>query len=304
MIITNKVWIRSVVRGTRLSIIPVVILSVASYILDKYLIGDTYMFPAIIPTVLGTALAFFLGFNNDQAYDRWWEARKIWGTLVNSSRTWCRQILSFVRPLDKESNSEIDEIKKQFIYRHLAFLNMLKANLRETTNDAQKGFLSEEEFHRISTSSNMHNSILDIQLEKLNKIYRNGNIDGFQFLELNKMITSFCEEMGKSERIKHTVFPTTYQRYAIMFIWFFVIAITLATENMAGPWSMLYGVIIGEVFLITHSIGMSLLNPFDNIISGISLDQITRTIEINLLETLGETDIPLPIESVGGNYIM
>ncbi len=75
-------------------------------------------------------------------------------------------------------------------------------------------------------------------------------------------------------------------------------------EASLGLWSILIGFLVGTIFAITYSIGLALLNPFDPIISGIPLDQIARTIEINLLESLGETDIPNPLGDVDGKYIM
>ena len=83
-----------------------------------------------------------------------------------------------------------------------------------------------------------------------------------------------------------------------------MISTTFVITDMVGAWSILYGTLIGYIFLTTHAIGQTLLNPFEPIPTGISLDQITRTIEINLLETLGESEIPEPIKSVNNEYIM
>ena len=128
--------------------------------------------------------------------------------------------------------------------------------------------------------------------------------DGFRFSEMNKMLVNFSDEMGKSERIANTVFPTSYNFYNLIFIWFFIVFATLFTAQTAGSWSILAGTLIGYVFLTIHKIGLSLLNPFEDIPTGISLNQITRTIEINMLQTLKKNDIPSPIESVNGEYVM
>ena len=138
----------------------------------------------------------------------------------------------------------------------------------------------------------------------LNYLKLKGWIDGFKFIELNKMVISFCDEMGKSERIKNTVFPTTYIYYTRISIWFLIVTITFVFTDLVGPWSILFGVAVGYIFLIIHAIGLAILNPFEPTPAGISLDQITRTIEINLLETLGESKIPDPIKSVNNEYIM
>lgn len=121
---------------------------------------------------------------------------------------------------------------------------------------------------------------------------------------MNKMIVNFCDEMGMSERIKNTVFPTTYIFYTLLFIWFFIISNTIVLTDLVGVRAILIGIFVGYVLLVTPIIGLAILNPFEPKPLGISLDQITRTIEINLLETLGEKEIPKPVESVNDEYIM
>jgi putative membrane protein len=164
--------------------------------------------------------------------------------------------------------------------------------------------LNEKDKAYLATQSNKANALLNLQTEDLNDLYRTEIVDGFRFAELNKMLINFCDEMGKSERIANTVFPTTYNYYTKIFIWIFIVFVTMVTAQSIGAWSILAGTMIGYVFLTTHKIGLSLLNPFEEIASGIPLNQITRTIEINMLEALKEEHIPAPVKSVNGEYIM
>lgn len=268
----------------------------------RYFIPNDVEIPAIVPSILGTALAFFIGFNNNQSYDRWWEARKIWGALVNDSRTWTRQVLYFL-------NSDADKEKhlpllKRVIFRHISFLYALKQNLRKSTDNEYKKYISESDIAIVSSESNTPNALLSLQTKDLNELYDSNAIDGFKFIELNKMLINFSDEMGKSERISNTVFPTSYSFYNHIFVWIFIILVTLVTAQSLGAWSILAGTLIGYVFLTIHKIGQSLLNPFDNIPTGIPLNQITRTIEINMLQTLKEKVIPEQIKSVNSDYIM
>lgn len=304
MIISKKIYVSRILEGTWRSSIYVAATCAITYLLNEYLLKGSFELPAVVPTILGTALAFFIGFNNNQAYDRWWEGRKIWGALVNDSRTWARQIMEYTSITDKVDETELGKLKKKSIYRHIAFLYALKENLRGSNDKEYENYLSEEELISVEQKSNKQNAILDIQTKELQGFYSEGIIDGFKFMEMNKNIVRFCDEMGKAERIKNTVFPTTYPYYTNLFIWFFIISITLETANIVGAWSILIGMFLGYVFMTTHLIGRSLLNPFDQIIAGNPLNQITRIIEINLLETLGEKEIPKPIESVDDEYIM
>jgi ion channel-forming bestrophin family protein len=304
MIITRNIRIERIIRGTWKTSLLIIIVCVAAYIFNEYFLKHYFNFPPIVDAILGPALAFFIGFSNNQAYDRWWEARKIWGTLVNDSRTWARQVIFYTSaPTDRDS-TKISSVQKRAVYRHIAFLYALKDSLRGENKKEYRRYISGEESEVVERETNIHNAILSLQSKELNDMYKKSWLDGFGFIELNKMLISFSNEMGKSERIKNTVFPPTYSYYTLMFIWILVVSMTIVISNTIGAWSILFGVLIGYVFLTTHNIGQALLNPFEPIPTGVSLDQITRTIEINLLEAIGETEIPEPVKSVDNEYIM
>ena len=304
MIISKTIIFGRIVKGTWKSLFFLLLVCVAAYLFNEYILLHYIEFPTIVPAILGPALAFFIGFNNNQAYDRWWEARKIWGGLVNDSRTWARQLVQYASESDAELSNELNRVKKRAIYRHIAFLYALKDNLRGESKKDYRKYLSAEEINTVEQESNIHNAILSFQSKDLEYMKKSNWIDGFKFIELNKMIVRFCDGMGMSERIKNTVFPTLYSSYTRIFIWLFIISMTFVFSDLVGAWSIFFGVLVGYIYIVMHSIGLAILNPFEPVPSGISLDQITRTIEINLLETLGESDIPKPIKSVRNEYVM
>ncbi len=123
-------------------------------------------------------------------------------------------------------------------------------------------------------------------------------------MQLNQMLINFCDHMGKSERIANTFFPTTYNYYTRIFVWIFIICATLVTAETIGIWSVVFGTLIGYVFLTIHKIGVSLLNPFEMLPTGVPLNLISRTIEINLLEMLRDKDIPEQVKSVNDEYVL
>lgn len=305
MIITHNIQLRRLLKLTWKTDLFLVLSCTLAYIVEEYLLSDYIELPTMIPTLLGTALAFFIGFNNNQAYDRWWEARKIWGELVNDSRSWARGILHYCSVNDSADQLSLSQMQKLMIRRHLAFLYALKANLRkETDNTTYQKYLLEEEIQLVEKHSNIHNAILEQQTKDLENLAQGGMLDGFRFMEMNKLIVRLCDSMGKSERIKNTVFPTTYHYFTRLFIWIFVVLITFVCTQLVGAWSILLGWLIGFVFHSTHLIGLSLLNPFDPIPSGIPLNQITRTIEINLLQMMGDKEIPQPVQPIHNEYVM
>jgi putative membrane protein len=297
MIITKQIRLTRIIIGTWKNLLILILICTLAYFFDIYILKNFIEFPTIIPAILGPALAFFIGFNNNQAYDRWWEARKIWGALVNDSRTWARQIIYNTTANKHEEKNELIQTRRRTIYRHIAFLYSLKENLRGEDKKAYKKFLMPYEFKNVELESNIHNAILNEQSKDLEYMSKKGWIDGFRFKEMNRIIINFCDEMGMSERIKNTVFPSTYIFYTRLFIYFLIISVTFVSADLVGAWAI-------YVFLVTHIIGLAIINPFEPTPSGISLDEITRTIEINLLEMLGEKEIPKPTESVNNEYIM
>lgn len=298
MLLKQNIRLGEVISGTWKNMVFSVITCTFAYQINEIWLSKYFEFPTFVPALIGTALAFFIGFNNNQAYSRWWEARGVWGSLVNNSRSWARQIL-----FNTEGNSDT-ALKITMIKRHLAFIYALKAYLRNETDSYYTIFLSGSDLNQIRGHLNIPNAILSLQANDLQKLSNDKEIDGFRYLDLNKLITEFCDDMGRSERIRNTVFPTTYTYYSKNFIWIFIYAVTMAIGSAIGMWAIVFGTITGYIFFTIQSLGQTLVNPFERSPSALPLDQIARTIEINLLQMLGEKEIPKPVESVNGEYIL
>lgn len=302
MLISHNLHLVRILRYTWKVDILMVITCAVTYYIHEHLASAINIPPTLI-TLLGTAIAFFLGFNNNQAYDRWWEARIIWGALVNDSRSWARNLLQHTDEGNAGKN-ELLTITRRMILRQIGFIYSLKESLRGTKDKIYKKYLNEQDLLEVTQESNVSNAILTLQAADLELLSKNKSIDQFRFVQLNQIITSFTDSMGRCERIKNTVFPTAYVYFSKLFIWILVILATLVLSDTVGVWSILIGWIIGFVFHVTHQNGMSLMEPFDEVPTGIPLDQISRTIEINLLQMLGEKDIPPPVSPVNNEYIM
>lgn len=303
MIITQKISFFEILKLTWKARLQLLLLCTITFLSQRYVFDYALDISGILTTVLGTTLAFFIGFKNNQAYDRWWEARKIWGALVNDSRSWARSIISYCSS-KSENDETLETIKKKLIHRHIAFLYALKSKLRGSSDKEYHKYLSKDEISKVEKQSNIHNAILMNQSKDLEHLSKQGYIDGYRFIELNKLIVKFSDEMGMSERISNTVFPPAYHYFTKMFIWLLAVTVTLLSASTNGAWSILIGWIVAIIFLDTHMIGMYILNPFQPTKSSISLNQITRTIEINLLEMLDESDIPEPVKPINGKYVM
>lgn len=286
MLVRSNLPLNRIVSGTWRAGLIVLLTCVVAFAVDFYLLKKFFEFPAMVPTVLGTALAFFIGFNNNQAYGRWWEGRIIWGGLVNESRTWARLCVSLLGD---------DEVSRRFVRRQIAFIYALKDALRDAKDGTWRAFLPTTDVEVVAASRNRHNFILLQQARELRAVYAEKRIDGYQLLEFERTLSNITNEMGRAERIKSTVFPSTYNFYTYYFVFIFMFSATSVMASSIGAWSIVFGFLLGYVFLTIHIIGRLLLNPFENIPTGLALDQISRNIEINLLEMLGEKDLPAPI---------
>lgn len=265
------------------------------YVIDQYIFTKVVL-PIAYPSLMGTAIAFFIGFNNNQAYGRWWEARIIWGGLVNDSRSWARSLIAY------SSNQALAE---KMIRRHLSFLATLSTSLRKDEADlSYTEYLTSEELNSLEPKYNRANQLLQLQATDLHQLRQTNSIDDFVFANLNNLLQNFCDGMGKSERINNTVYPITYIYFTQLFIWVFIALITMSTSELIGGYSIILGWLMGFVFNAIHINGMSLMNPFSDNPSGVPISSITRSIEINLLQMLKSPQIPEPFKIVNGEYIM
>ena len=296
-----------------------------------------FSLPWLPLSVIGTAVAFYVGFKNNSAYDRMWEARKIWGAIVNSSRAWGMYVDGFVTDEFADgavSEAEIRFWKQTLIYRHIAWLYALRGQLLqpqpweqigtggmmgfaarmfsrgfgvglvadETTRDELKHYLPADEYGRLVSAQNTATQIINEQSRALTIAKRKGLIDDFRHMELEKTLYHFFEHQGKCERIKKFPLPRQYASISRIFvgIFIFLLPFSMIPELMKlGDWgfwlSIPVSALIGWVYVVMEIVGDWSENPFQGLANDIPMLGLCRTIEIDLLEMLGETDLPSPI---------
>ena len=256
----------------------------------------------IVVSGFSTAISFFIAFFTAQAYDRWWEARKIWGTMVNDSRSFARMVLTMFRAADDQP--EVSVMQERLIRRHIAHLYAIKEQLRRESTGEYLNYLSEDDGRRVSGSSNAANALLQLQGEDIDAAERAGHIEVIRMAQFNDMLSRFSTSMGMAERIKTTIFPPYYASMIRVSIWVFVVVFPLALSEQIGYWAILFASLLGMIFTLVFRAGQSLLYPFEGLPSDTPMSSIVRTIEINLLEQLGAQNIPAPVQPLHGRYLM
>ena len=244
-----------------------------------------------IATVLGFAVALLMGFRTAASYDRWWEARKIWGGIVNESRSLIRQVSSFT------GGSVVLDETKQMTYYMIAWCYALKNSLRNLDPlEYVDKFLTQDEIDYVRTKNNIPNEILKMMSDLLAKLKNQGEIDSIQMVAIDQTIKNLCDDMGKAERIKNTVFPTQYRSYTHSGLMIFTIMLPYGILYSTGPFVILICIIVSFFFFMLENIAYFLQNPFMNRWSDIPMTALCRTIEINLLQLIGVENAPSPIE--------
>jgi putative membrane protein len=252
---------------------------------------------------LGAALAIFLAFRNSSAYDRWWEARKLWGRLVNESRNFARQVTTFACPTDDTAKGELEEFHREMLYRHVGYVHGLRLHLRGQTEGCSgtlSPYVPDEELAAYQASKNLPGAIAQKQGERLRDAYKRGWIDDFRHMQLDETMSKLLDIQGGCERIKNTPLPRQYDYFPQVFLYVYAFFLPFGLVESFGWFTAVISVPISFVFLVLQAAGRVNEDPFENRWTDTPMSTLSRTIEINLREILGETELPPPVELVDG----
>jgi ion channel-forming bestrophin family protein len=253
-------------------------------------------------SILAVALSILIGFRVNSAYERWWEARRIWGALVNDSRSIARQVLTFFTDSKaNESSTELSTEKRKFIYRQIAFVHALKSHLRNQDVLAEvRPFLSEQELAFVQTHKNIPNALLLLHGQHLQQKLFSGHIEDFRHMQMDTKLSALTDSLGACERIKNTIFPRQYSVYTTLFVAFYNYLLPFVLISYCGWLTIPLTILIGFIFFALDTIARGIENPFENTFNDTPMSSISRTIEINLKQMLGEKDIPEPVKDING----
>ena len=246
-------------------------------------------FPISIITILGTALSLLLGFRTNSAYDRWWEARKVWGAIVNDSRTLVRQSISFI----ETSKEEKDQIIFNIAHLQIAWCYALANSLRKGQVLVYADLhLQQSELEYVASQDNIPNAILNLIQFRLSDLHEEGKIKTLLYQNLDSTLQRLCDSMGRCERIKNTVFPTQYSFFVVLVIFIFTLVLPMGLVESIGRIAIPITFIISFLFFYVEWIAYVMQNPFENGPNDIPMTSLSRTIEINLLELINADKIP------------
>jgi putative membrane protein len=313
---------------TRRSIFWLLLLAIIPTVLYQVLEIKWLSIPWPVVALLGTATAFVVGFKNLQTYNRTWEARQIWGAAMSSSRSWALMCRDFIE--DPARSKEIiyrhfawltalryqlrsdrnwEAINKSYNREYKRFYSIPE---KETPIEMELSkYISKEELEKILSKNNRAIQLLSIQSNALRKLYDEGMLDNFRFMGMFNALSQFSEHQGKSERIKNFPYPRQHATINTLFIRLFCIMLPFALlgefdslNNVVSGvlkgymvWFVIpFSVLISWVYTSLDQVGESTENPFEGSPNDVPISQMSRTVEIDIREMLGETEIPAVLQ--------
>jgi len=290
MLLNKRIPASFILNKVKYDLVYVLIVSLlVLFITEKYkeLLPEM---PLTIPAFIGTAISILLSFKLSQSYDRWWEARKVWGAIVNDSR-------SFVIQLQTLTAKGNDTLVKKIAFRQIAWCYSLGQSLRglNAVENLDK-YLSTDELEEIQQHNNKPLALLHLHGKDIKKLKENNQLDIFSQLQLDNTLVRLCDAQGKSERIKTTVFPVTYRLFLHAIIYLFVVALSISLKDVAGFFEIPLLLFISTAFFLLEKSATHMQDPFENKPTDTAVTAIARTIEINIKQLLKETDIPQPYQ--------
>jgi putative membrane protein len=271
---------------------------VAAY---KMLHWDWVALPHIPLSLFGSAIGIILAFRNQSSYARWWEARTLWGAVVNNSRTLARQVTTVMLPSNDGDAGELKEYQRRLVYHEIAYVIALRQHLRGLEPwEELAPLLSERELSELRDEKNVPLAILQQMSALLRQCHVRGWLVVVQWRALDSNLDSLMNAQGGTERIKNTPMPKQYDYFPQLFVQIYCLLLPLALVVNMGWYTPLGSTLVGFIFLALDKTGRDLENPFDNMIYDVPLTAITTTINVNLRQMLGETEVPPAEKPVKG----
>lgn len=248
-------------------------------------------------TLLGIALSLFLGFRNNASYQRWWEARGLWGQLVYECRSLTRQVLSFIDEEDETGQNS----QKNMIYLTIAFTHAVRHRLRNTEpwQDIDR-FVDPKHHASMRQTQNLPDYLMRLMGKQLGDVRRQGLVSEQVVQNMDERLTSMTIVLAACERIHNTPLPFAYMLLVHRTTYLYCIMLPFGLVASLGWATPLICAVIAYTFFGLDALSEELEEPFGLAANQLPLTALSRTIEINLLEALGETDIPSNIAPING----
>lgn len=229
-------------------------------------------------SLLGVVLGLFLVFRTNSAYDRWWEGRRLWGGLVNSTRNFALKINAYVDSADEH---------RWFSMMIPNFVVATKEQLRNGVNIKELDLPDDETGKAIEKTKHRPNAVASLMYSRINTLYKDAKVTGDQLINLDKELKDFIDLMGACERIKNTPIPYSYSMYIKKFIFIYLATLPFAFVTSTGYMTIPIVIIIAYIILSVELIAEEIEDPFGRDVNDLPTDELSLKIRDNVKEILG-----------------
>ena len=248
--------------------------------IDYFRLHEADFQPTIaMHSLLGIVLGLFLVFRTNSAYDRWWEGRKLWGGLVNSSRNFSMKLNAC---LSKENHDDREWFSKMIPN----FIFAMKENLRTGVQFAELDPPDDAFINDLKKYKHKPNRISAMMYRRVNELYESKKITGDQLINMDKELKDFIDILGACERIKNTPIPYTYMMFVKKFITIYIITLPFGFMTQTGYITVPIVVLVSFVLLSVELIAEEIEDPFGRDISDLPLDEMAGKMRENIREIL------------------
>lgn len=259
-------------------------------------------------TLIGLALGIFLGFRNNTSYDRFWEGRRLWGALVNTTRSFTRQILTLVGPppsVDGEKPGadaeEVVEFRREMVYRLIGYVHSFRWHLRDQDRvDDLARWLPASEIEGLRAELNRPTAILQRIGDRLREAWDKGWIHPMHLPVLEQSLVALTDIQGGCERIKNTPIPMSYTTLIHQIVAIYCFSLPFGIVKTVGQLTPFVVAFVAYAFFGLDAVGDEIEQPFGLDPNDLPLSALSRMIEVNLRQRLGEKDLPPLAKAKGG----
>lgn len=295
MLLNGRISILYFIRLIRFDVMVIFLYAIIAGTLGNYSIFKNIVIPLSVTAMVGTLVSLLLAFKTSQSYERWWEARIVWGAIVNDSRTFIRELLQFL-PAGEEKREIITRMAK----RQAIWCYSLADSLRKVPfSEKVQTYLAE---HKIE-SSNIPNRLLTEHSTEIAALSAKFNLNANVQIQLDTTLARLTESMGRCERIKNTIFPKSYSLLIHFLIYVFLTIFPFGLDDFNRLTDILITIFIPILFIAIEQTAIVLQDPFENKPTDTPMTTLSATIEKNLLEMAG-VECPNQPEASYGYYIM
>jgi putative membrane protein len=304
MIVSKTTHVTLMIRDLAWSLVFLVGWDILIVFCEKVMHWHWVSWPSVPLALYGTAIGIIVGFRNGSAYARWWEARTLWGAIVNESRTFALQVLTTMSlETDATANEQVEiaGLQQRLVLYQVAYVHALRQQLRGLDPVRTVAHLiPEEDPVALAREKNLSLTLQRKIGAMLMVARRRSWLDQWEWQAIDRSMGNLMDAQGGAERIKNTPMPKQFEFLPQFFVLVYCLMLPVGVVENLGWFTPLGSTLVGFMFLALDKVGRDLEDPFDSSIHDVPITAIATTIEINLRQLLGDSKLPEPEKPIDG----